>query len=170
MTIDIVLLLITVIGGRIVPAFTASALRRPGLAAELHGNRWTDGFAIGAMIAVVLVDVGAPWQRAAGIVAALAGIKHLWRLAGWRSVRTLGEPRVWSLHLAYVWMPVGLPLAGGVRTFLDPVHPHSHASADRWAAGMTDERTCAQKSGRVTPAACRRVASRCYCGGCCVGS
>ena len=108
--IDIVLLLITVIGGRIVPAFTASALRGRGLAADLRSNRWIEGVAIGAMIAVVVVDVVAPWQRAAGIVAALAAITHLWRLAGWRSVRTLSEPLVWSLHLAYVWMPVGFAL------------------------------------------------------------
>jgi uncharacterized protein involved in response to NO len=108
--IDIVLLLITVIGGRIVPAFTASALRGRGLAADLHGNRWTNGLAIGAMIAVVIVDIFAPWQRTAGVVAALAAIAHLWRLAGWRSLRTLNEPLVWSLHLAYVWMPVGLGL------------------------------------------------------------
>ncbi|MEX2150874.1 MAG: NnrS family protein [Steroidobacteraceae bacterium] len=108
--IDIVLLLITVIGGRIVPAFTSSALRGRGMAADLRTNRWTDGVAIGAMLAIVIVDIFAPWQRAAGIVAALAAIAHLWRLAGWRSLRTLGEPLVWSLHLAYVWMPVGLAL------------------------------------------------------------
>jgi uncharacterized protein involved in response to NO len=108
--IDIVLLLITVIGGRIVPAFTASALRSRDMAADLRTNRWTNGVAIGAMIAIVIVDLFAPWQRAAGIVAALAAMAHFWRLAGWRSLRTLGEPLVWSLHLAYVWMPVGLAL------------------------------------------------------------
>jgi uncharacterized protein involved in response to NO len=108
--IDIVLLLITVIGGRIVPAFTASGLRSRGMAANLRTSRWTDGVAIGAMIAIVFVDIFAPWQRAAGIVAALGAMAHLWRLAGWRSLRTLGEPLVWSLHLAYVWMPVGLAL------------------------------------------------------------
>lgn len=108
--IDIVLLLITIIGGRIVPAFTASALRGHGMAADLRTDRWTDGVAIGAMIVIVIVDIFAPWQRAAGIVAALAAIAHLWRLAGWRSLRTLGEPLVWSLHLAYAWMPVGLAL------------------------------------------------------------
>ena len=108
--IDIVLLLITVIGGRIVPAFTASALRSRGGAAELRTSRWADGVAIGAMIAIVVVDVFAPWQRVAGIVAALAAGTHSWRLAGWRSLRTLGEPLVWSLHLAYAWLPVGLAL------------------------------------------------------------
>ena len=40
--IDIVLLLVTVIGGRIVPAFTASALRARGLATDLRTSRWTE--------------------------------------------------------------------------------------------------------------------------------
>jgi uncharacterized protein involved in response to NO len=110
--IDIVLLLITVIGGRIVPAFTSSALRGRGLAADLRTSRWADGVAIGSMIAIVIVDIFAPWQRAAAVAAVVAAIAHLWRLSGWRSLRTLGEPLVWSLHLAYAWMPVGLALKG----------------------------------------------------------
>jgi uncharacterized protein involved in response to NO len=31
-------------------------------------------------------------------------------LSGWRSSRTLDEPLVWSLHLAYAWLPVGLAM------------------------------------------------------------
>src|SRR6185312_10494707 len=53
--IDIVLLLVTVIGGRIVPAFTASALRARGLAANLRTSRWADGIVIAAMVALVFV-------------------------------------------------------------------------------------------------------------------
>jgi uncharacterized protein involved in response to NO len=108
--IDIVLLLITVIGGRIVPAFTASALRTRGLATDLRGSRWADGIAIGAMIAVIVLDVFAPRTRAAGIVAAVAAIAHFWRLGGWQTRRTLREPLVWCLHLAYAWMAVGLTM------------------------------------------------------------
>jgi uncharacterized protein involved in response to NO len=108
--IDIVLLLVTVIGGRIVPAFTASALRARGLATDLRTSRWTDGIVIAAMIAVVFVDIIAPWHRAAGAVAAVAAIAHAWRLIGWRSWRALDEPLVWSLHLAYVWLPAGLAM------------------------------------------------------------
>jgi uncharacterized protein involved in response to NO len=108
--IDIILVLVTVIGGRIVPAFTASGLRNRGVVADIRGSRWADGLAIGAMLAVVLVDLVAPWGAIAGGVAALAALGHAWRLAGWRSLKTLGEPLVWCLHLAYVWLPVGLAL------------------------------------------------------------
>ena len=108
--IDIVLLLVTVIGGRIVPAFTASALRARGLATDLRTSRWIDGIVIAAMIAVVLVDIIDPWHQVAGAVAAVAAIAHAWRLIGWRSWRTLDEPLVWSLHLAYAWLPAGLAM------------------------------------------------------------
>jgi uncharacterized protein involved in response to NO len=106
--IDIVLLLITIIGGRIVPAFTVSALRARGVSADMRGSSWVDAIVIGAMIGVVLVDAIAPWGTVAGGVAALAAIAQAWRFAGWRSLRTRGEPLVWSLHLAYAWLPVGL--------------------------------------------------------------
>jgi uncharacterized protein involved in response to NO len=108
--IDIVLLLVTVIGGRIVPAFTASALRARGRASDVRSSRWTDGIVMGAMIAVVFVDIIAPWHWVAGGIAAVAAIAHVWRLIGWRSWRTLDEPLVWSLHLAYAWLPVGLAM------------------------------------------------------------
>lgn len=108
--IDIVLLLVTVIGGRIVPAFTANALRARGRAADVRSSRWTDGIVIGAMIAVAVVDIIAPWHRVAGAVAAVAAIAHAGRLIGWRSSRTLDEPLVWSLHLAYAWLPAGLAM------------------------------------------------------------
>jgi uncharacterized protein involved in response to NO len=108
--IDIVLVLVTIIGGRVVPAFTASALRNRQLAVDIRSNPWADRITIGAMVAIVLVDLGAPWQPIAGGIAAFAAAGHAWRLIGWRSLRTLGEPLVWCLHLAYAWLPVGLAL------------------------------------------------------------
>jgi len=38
----------------------------------------------------------------------LAGASHLLRLARWHFVRTLGHPLLWSLHLAYFFIPLGL--------------------------------------------------------------
>ena len=108
--IDIVLLLITIIGGRIVPAFTATALRARGASADMRGSSWVDAIVIGAMIGVVLADTFAPWGTVAGCIAALAAVAQGWRFAGWQSLRTGGEPLVWSLHLAYAWLPVGLAM------------------------------------------------------------
>ncbi len=108
--IDVILLLVTVIGGRIVPVFTANALRSRGEEPGIRGSRWLDGAVIGAMVVVVLVDAAAPWRSAAGIVAAVAAAAQTWRMSRWRSTRTFHEPLVWSLHLAYAWLPAGLAL------------------------------------------------------------
>lgn len=108
--IDVILVLITIIGGRIIPAFTASALRARGRAADLRTNPWVTGFVIAATVAVVLSDIFAPWHAIAGAIAGGAALLQAWRLAGWRSLRTRDEPLVWCLHLAYSWLPVGLAL------------------------------------------------------------
>lgn len=108
--LDIVLLLITVIGGRIVPVFTASGLRSRAIAVDIRTRGWLDTVTIGAMAAVVIVDVAAPWRPIAGFAAAVAALAQAVRLAGWRGFRTTSVPLVWSLHLAYAWLPVGLAM------------------------------------------------------------
>ena len=45
-----------------------------------------------------------------GALAAVAALAHVFRLSGWRSFRTRGEPILWVLHVAYAWLPVGLAL------------------------------------------------------------
>jgi uncharacterized protein involved in response to NO len=108
--IDVVLLLITVIGGRIVPAFTANALRARGVTVEPHNNRWLDVVAITAMVAVVGIDAFVPAQGAAAIAAGVAAAAHALRLSAWHGRRSLRDPIVWVLHLAYLWLPLGLAL------------------------------------------------------------
>jgi len=108
--VGVVLLLVTVIGGRIVPAFTASALRARGIAAEITTRKPVEAAAIGSMALAVVVDALAPGQQAAGIVALLAALAQAVRLAGWRSLRTFDDPIVWVLHAAYAWLPLGLAL------------------------------------------------------------
>lgn len=109
-SLNLVLLLITVIGGRIVPAFTANALNRRGIEARMRSLPALEVVVIAAMVAVVLVDLAVPGSAWAGWVALIAGLAQAWRLAGWNGHRTLAEPIVWVLHLAYAWLPVGLLL------------------------------------------------------------
>lgn len=108
-TINLALVLTTVIGGRIVPAFTASGLRERGV--ELPPSLpWLERVAIGATVLMVPVDFVLPGSAAAGAMAAVAGVAHLVRAARWQPQRTLGVPLVWVLHLGYLWIPVGLLL------------------------------------------------------------
>jgi len=108
--IDIVLLLVTMIGGRIIPAFTASAFKQQGVSSPLHVWRGMTALAALVMIAVAVIDLWRPESAAAGAVALAAALIQTVRLAQWRGVRTLQMPIVWVLHLAYLWLPLGLAL------------------------------------------------------------
>ncbi len=108
--IDMVLFLVTVIGGRIVPAFTTAALRQQGVEGVLKSRTALTVMAVGAMACVVTGDVLLPDSRIAGWIAAVAAIVQFLRLLQWRTLHTLRQPIVWILHLAYVWLPVGLGL------------------------------------------------------------
>ncbi len=105
--IDIILVLVTVIGGRIVPLFTAAALKQRGVSSPMRTWRGMTPLAIGAMVAVAIVDLWKPEGAIAGSVALAAAVIQAVRLAQWR---TLPIPIVWVLHLAYLWLPVGLAL------------------------------------------------------------
>ena len=108
--IGLVLLLVTIIGGRIVPAFTANALRSRGKTADIRSWKPVEAAAIGAMALAVIVDAALPLSAWAGAVAAVAAVAQAVRLSGWRSLRTLDDPIVWVLHAAYAWLPLGLAL------------------------------------------------------------
>ena len=110
LAIDFVLILVTVIGGRIVPAFTANAMRARGEAVSTVTRRPLEFAVIGAMVAIAITDVFAPDSALSGALAAVAALAHVFRLSGWRSFRTRGEPILWVLHVAYAWLPVGLAL------------------------------------------------------------
>jgi uncharacterized protein involved in response to NO len=108
--IDIALFLLTVIGGRIVPAFTASALRERGIEGTLKSRTVLTVLAVAAMGCVIASDVFWPDSRIAGGIAGIAAVIQGLRLLQWRTLRTLRQPIVWILHLAYAWLPVGLAL------------------------------------------------------------
>jgi uncharacterized protein involved in response to NO len=110
LAIDVVLVLVTVIGGRIVPAFTANALRRRGAAVEIRSRTWLEVTVIAAMIAIVVVDLVAPGGAWSAAIAAVAAAAQALRLAGWRSFKARGESILWILHVGYAWLPVGLAL------------------------------------------------------------
>jgi uncharacterized protein involved in response to NO len=112
--VDLVLVLVVVIGGRIVPAFTGNALRKlakPGETPAAPVSRpWLEGIAIGSVVALTLNDLFFPDGVAAGVLAAIAAIAHTIRLSGWNSFRVSREPILWVLHAGYAWVPVGLAL------------------------------------------------------------
>jgi uncharacterized protein involved in response to NO len=108
--IDVTLLLITVIGGRIVPAFTTSALRQRGIETTLNSSAGLSAASIAVMICVIAGDIIWPDSRLAGWIAAVAAVIQVLKFAQWRPLLTAHQPIVWILHLAYMWLPIGFAL------------------------------------------------------------
>ena len=109
-SLDLVLLLITIIGGRIVPAFTGNALRAAGKDISLRSGKLVTRLTIGSMIVYGLCDVLVGDCASTAVAAGLAAGLQLWRLSGWKGWRAAGQPIVWVLHVGYAWLPVGLAL------------------------------------------------------------
>lgn len=112
-TLDVVLLLVTIIGGRIVPSFTANALRRSGRSVELRRHEFVERLLPLTMIGNALADALVPGSGLVAAIASIAAILHLVRQSGWRSLDTRGEPILWVLHLAYAWLPIAFALKAG---------------------------------------------------------
>jgi uncharacterized protein involved in response to NO len=97
-----------VIAGRVVPAFTMSAL--PGL--KLKAPRRLESATLAATALALLSWIALPGHAFTAAALGVAAVLHGVRLWLWQPLRTRARPILWVLHLAYVWIPLGLALLG----------------------------------------------------------
>jgi uncharacterized protein involved in response to NO len=110
--VDAVVILIVVIGGRIVPAFTANALRLRGVEVDVPARPWLDRAVIASVAALALLDLLAPRGVASGAVACAASLGVAARMVGWQTARAWRDPLLASLHAGMAWVAIGLLLVG----------------------------------------------------------
>ncbi|XSG82154.1 MAG: NnrS family protein [Methyloligella sp. ZOD6] len=117
-------LLISLIGGRIIPSFTRNWLvKRDSDVLPVPFNRFDVGVLLLVLIALaswVLI----PQAIFTGFALIAAGAASLVRLVRWRGWLTLSEPLLWVLHLGYAWLAAGLILLGGAVLVPDAI-PYS---------------------------------------------
>jgi uncharacterized protein involved in response to NO len=112
----LILILVNLIGGRIIPAFSRNWLnmqtRMKGqtLQAEPVAFNRTDQVIIILTILYGLLFVFSAPALLLGIAGAIAFISQLIRLFRWKGWLVKQEPLLWILHLAYLWIPVGFLL------------------------------------------------------------
>lgn len=101
------IVLITQIGGRIVPSFTRNYLARAGEAKFPRPAGNLDQVTLAATLVAGLYWAVLPagWPTAV-LASAAAGLQVI-RLAGWRGRATLGEPLLAVLHIGYGFVPLG---------------------------------------------------------------
>ena len=117
--LDAVLLIMTVMAGRVIPMFTnngiagANATQRP----------WLEKAALGSVLVLLLADT----LQLGGLALALGAAVHLVRWWLWQPWKTLRTPLVWVLHAAYLWIPVYLALRGAAALGLVAASVATHA-------------------------------------------
>ncbi|MGH7015580.1 MAG: NnrS family protein, partial [Caulobacteraceae bacterium] len=107
------LVMITLVGGRIIPAFTRNWLiKRNPAASPPAAEGVFDHAAAVVTAAAVLALAFAPDQRITAWLLVVAGEASALRLARWRGFAAFGEPLLFILHLGYAWLAAGLFLLG----------------------------------------------------------
>ena len=102
----VIVMLASVIAGRVVPMFTANAVR----GVRQWRNEQLDAFAIGTTGAALLLVLGEAGAGLTAAVCAIAAVLQAIRLAGWNPWATRHNSLLWILHLSYAWIPIGLLL------------------------------------------------------------
>ncbi len=121
--LDLVLLLMVIMGGRVIPMFTANAM------AGVQTRRvvWLERAALGSVLGLFLLDLLpflAFWQ---GLLSLLAMVLHGGRLWLWQPWRTLKVPLLWILHAAYAWIVLHLGLRALALWGVLPMDAATHA-------------------------------------------
>jgi uncharacterized protein involved in response to NO len=103
----VVIMIIVLMGGRVIPFFTAN-----GLGIDVRKKSALDWVAVGMTGLAAVAIVAFPAESLTAVLAGAAGVANLVRMWGWGSLRTTAKPILWVLHLGYLFIPVGFMLYG----------------------------------------------------------
>ncbi|KRB67857.1 NnrS family protein [Noviherbaspirillum sp. Root189] len=149
--IMIIVIIESVIGGRVIPNFTANAVKGARPVINERRDRISLAFTVGAGLAW---SCGLPAPMTASLAAA-AAVAQATRLIGWKPLCTVRNPLLWILHLSYGWIPFGFLLlslaALGVVTSSAAFHVLAIGSMAGLIIGMIT-RTTLGHTGRMLKA------------------
>lgn len=102
--IDIVVILLAIVAGRVIPAFTKNAVPE----SNPRHERWVENVTFVSMALVaVLTLVSGSWTPPAILLTSLlivAAAAHATRLSLWDPVSTVRNPLLWMMPAAYSWI------------------------------------------------------------------
>lgn len=107
-TVDLLMVLMLAIGGRVIPFFTSRKLSGH----TMRVNKILIWAVNGGGALVLLCGIGGVPGLPRGVLMLVVAILALIRLVGWRGWRTWRDPMLWVLHLGYFWLAVGLFVRG----------------------------------------------------------
>ncbi len=116
--VDLIVVILVVVTGRIVPLFTKNALNDE----SIRSNATINTAAIVSVLAVAFAELVAPAGFLMAVVAGIAALLVLIRSLHWGAFKTLRQPILWVLHLGHAWIWLGLALKAAAAAGL-PVPP-----------------------------------------------
>lgn len=122
----------SVMAGRVVPAFTMSVT--PGLKIKIA--RWSELTTLAVTALALALWVLLPPGPVTLVACALAAVLHAVRLAQWHPWVTLKRPILWILHLSYAWIIVGFVMLALAQLGWVAVSPAVHALAIGATGGL----------------------------------
>lgn len=113
--VALVIVMISLIGGRIIPSFTRNWLVKRGSREDLPAQPTRFDMAVIAVTAFAFLGwITAPPGWLVGALFAAAAAGQATRLARWKGWKAVADPLVLILHVGYAWVPVGLALLAAV--------------------------------------------------------
>lgn len=110
--------MIGLIGGRITPSFTRNYLVQKNQPASDTDKPLPTLFnRLDMSVSILLVVAAISWismpvHPLTGGLLCLSGVAQWARISRWQGLQIVSEPLLWILHLAFVWLGVGLILLG----------------------------------------------------------
>lgn len=139
--LGLIAMMISLIGGRVIPSFTVATLRRLGFPVFQKDQATLDAGAVFSLIAVLvsLAVLGVSSFVTAGFAFIAAAI-HLFRLKNYYPVLALKDPMLWILHVGYGWLVLGLAMVGlaalDIASFPIALHALTAGSIGSMTLGM----------------------------------
>jgi len=135
----VICILLSVIGGRIIPAFTGNWLRKnygPEVPAPVSSNGF-DTFVILMTVVLAISWMSLPMYWLTGCIAVATGMLHVMRQLRWQPGRTWKDPLVVVLHVGYAWIGIGFLLLGiSILTSVMPTSAGIHSIGVGAIAGL----------------------------------
>lgn len=138
------MLLISIMGGRVIPFFTARKFNFD----KPQPIFWLEWAANLPLLALIILSFFPLQVSLVKVILVFGGACQLVRLYRWKGYLSLSEPLVWSLHLGYLALPLGM-LVKGLTT--NPLLGHSltHLFAIGTLAGVILAMICRVTMGHT---------------------
>jgi uncharacterized protein involved in response to NO len=152
--IDLLLLMIGVLGGRVIPSFTQNALPQVRVKPCPKANV----LALLSLAALAIAEAAIGTPGVVGSLALTAGVLNALRMRGWGSLGTARHPILWILHVGYGWLAVGLILRGigdlsGIISADAGIHALTLGAIGSMTIGMMSRVALGHTGRAITPAA-----------------